>query len=127
MMPCAVSYGSRLEHTAEWVPISGGSSNVGGSSSMGVEDGADVGPVADELREWLATNPPPRLADCESRVDWDALRELWFAMLMGTLLPPYGDNAARSAAWKVALMRHQWCAVARNASASIAFDQFGLQ
>ena len=108
------------EQAAEWVPICGGGSNGGGSSSMDVE-AADIGPIADELHEWLAANPPPRLADCESRAEWDALREPWFVKLMGTLLPPYGDNAARSAAWKAALKRHQ-----RGALSCEALEQLQL-
>ena len=69
----------------------------------------------DELRAWLAQHPPPRLVDFGSRDEWDAKREPWFVQLMGEPLPLYGDNAARTAAWKAALHRAERGAMAQAA------------
>jgi hypothetical protein len=44
--------------------------------------------------------------DYPSRAIWDAAREPWYAALIGQPMPPYGDNARRSSAWRVALKRH---------------------
>ena len=69
----------------------------------------------DELRTWLVQHPPPRLANFDSRDDWDAEREPRFEQLMGERLPLYGDNEARTAAWKAALKRAERGAMAQAA------------
>ncbi len=56
---------------------------------------------------WCATHPPPKLRDYSSRAEWDAVREPWYATLMGEPMPPYGDNARRTESWRVSLKRHE--------------------
>ena len=60
----------------------------------------------DDLLSWAVANKPPRRRDFTSLTLFDAAREPWYATLMGKLLPPYGDNAARATAWRLALKRH---------------------
>ena len=49
----------------------------------------------------------PRRADFDTQELWDAKREPWYAALMGRLLPPYGDNERRAAAWRHALLCYE--------------------
>ena len=60
----------------------------------------------DDLNAWAVANPPPRRDDFATQELFDEAREPWYAMLMGTRLPPYGQNAERAKAWGMACMRH---------------------
>ena len=60
----------------------------------------------DDLNAWAAANPPPCRDDFATQELFDAAREPWYVLLMGTRLPPYGQNAKRAKAWGRACMRH---------------------
>ena len=64
---------------------------------------ADVPP---DRFAWAVAHPPPRRDEFASHAQWDAVREPWYATLMGKTLPPYGNNKARTAAWISAIRRH---------------------
>jgi hypothetical protein len=98
--------------TATLHPAAPRSSDNAGASQL---TASAAGLVGDELRAWLSQHPPPRLDAFESREAWDADREPWVVLLTGAVLPPYGDNAARTAAWKAALHRAERGAMAKDA------------
>ena len=60
----------------------------------------------DDLNAWAAANPPPCRDDFATQELFDAAREPWYVLLMGTRLPPYGQNAKRAKAWGRACKRH---------------------
>ena len=60
----------------------------------------------DDLNAWAVANPPPRRDDFATQELFDEAREPWYAVLLGTRLPPYGQNAERAKAWGMACMRH---------------------
>ena len=60
----------------------------------------------DDLNAWAVANPPPRRDDFATQELFDEAREPWYAVLLGTRLPPYGQNAERAKAWDMACMRH---------------------
>ena len=59
----------------------------------------------DDLNAWAVANPPPRRDDFATQELFDEAREPWYAVLLGTRLPPYGQNAERAKAWGMACMR----------------------
>ena len=81
------------EHMGEWAC---GPLTVQTSSLQTLAD-AEAGPKS--------AHSPPRRAAYSSHEQWDVVREPWFIAIMGRPLPPYGDNEARSAAWKAALCK----------------------
>ena len=60
----------------------------------------------DDLNAWAVANPPPRRDDFATQELFDEAREPWYAVFLGTRLPPYGQNAERAKAWDMACMRH---------------------
>ena len=60
----------------------------------------------DDLNAWAAANTPPCRDDFATQELFDAAREPWYVLLMGTRLPPYGQNAKRAKAWGRACKRH---------------------
>ena len=75
----------------------------------------------DDLNAWAAANPPPCRDDFATQELFDAAREPWYVLLMGTRLPPYGQNAKRAKAWGRACKRHS------ERSASHRFAQEGAE
>ena len=73
----------------------------------------------DDLNAWAAANPPPRRDDFATQELFDEAREPWYAMLMGTRLPPYGQNTERAKAWGFACRRQ----VERRISHSLAEER----
>ena len=52
----------------------------------------------EDLNAWASANPPPCRDDFATQELFDAAREPWYVLLMGTRLPPYGQNAKRAKA-----------------------------
>ena len=59
----------------------------------------------EDLNAWASANPPPCRDDFATQELFDAAREPWYVLLMGTRLPPYGQNAKRAKAWGRACMQ----------------------
>ena len=49
----------------------------------------------DDLNAWAAANTPPCRDDFATQELFDAAREPWYVLLMGTRLPPYGQKTHR--------------------------------